>query len=81
MQGLVPLLAAYEHAVISGDGEKRIELADAICQGVSPDPELFINRIELLGAYSMVEHLFMTTAITTEGTLPIRRWDSDTFGC
>ena len=61
IRGLVPLLEAYERAVQSGDAEKRIALADAICQGVSPDPELFINRVELLGAYSMVEHLFTTT--------------------
>ncbi len=58
IQDLVPLLAAYEHAC-SGDGAKRIELAGSICQGVSPDPELFVNRIELLGAYSMIEHLFV----------------------
>ena len=43
------------------DGQKRLELADAICQGISPDPELFLNRVELLGAYSMIEHLFITT--------------------
>ena len=67
IRGLVPLLQAYEHAVQIGDAQKRLELADAICQGVSPDPELFINRIELLGAYSMVEHLFTTTPTTTEG--------------
>jgi hypothetical protein len=36
-------------------------LAGAICQGISPDPELFLNRVELLGAYSMIEHLFITT--------------------
>jgi hypothetical protein len=36
-------------------------LADAICQGISPDPELFLNRVELLGPYSMIEHLFITT--------------------
>jgi hypothetical protein len=56
---LVPLLEAYENAWQSGDGQKRLELADAICQGVSPDPELFLNRVELLGAYSMIEHLFV----------------------
>ena len=61
IRGLVPLLEAYEHAVASGDARKRLELADAICQGVSPDPELFLDRVELLGAYSMVEHLFTTT--------------------
>ncbi|HET9361568.1 MAG TPA: hypothetical protein VFO58_17570, partial [Vicinamibacterales bacterium] len=58
---LVPLLEAYEIAWQSGDGQKRVELADAICQGVSPDPELFLNRVELLGAYTMIEHLFTAT--------------------
>jgi hypothetical protein len=61
MQGLVPLLATYERAVISADSEKRIELADTICQAVSPDPELFLNRPDLLGPYSMIEHLFIAT--------------------
>lgn len=61
IHGLVPLLQAYERAVDSGDAEQRLELADAICQGVSPDPELFVNRADLLGAYSMVEYLFTTT--------------------
>ena len=61
IQELVPLLDAYEHAWHSEDGQKRLELADAICQGISPDPELFLNRVELLGAYSMIEHLFVTT--------------------
>lgn len=56
IQELVPLLDAYERA----DGQRRIALADAICQGLSPDPELFVNRVELLGAYSMIEHLFIT---------------------
>ena len=60
IHGLVPLLEAYEHALDSGNDEKRHSLADAICQGISPDPELFINGIDLLGAYSMVEHLFTT---------------------
>jgi hypothetical protein len=61
IQELVPLLEAYEHAWQSDDRQKRLALADAICQGVSPDPELFLNRVELLGAYSMIEHLFITT--------------------
>ncbi len=61
IQGLVPLLEAYEHARHSGDGQKRLELAAAICQGISPDPELFLNRLDLLGPYSMIEHLFITT--------------------
>ena len=61
IQDLVPLLEAYEHACHGNDAEQRLELADAICQGISPDPELFVNRAELLGAYSMIEHLFITT--------------------
>jgi hypothetical protein len=61
IQELVPLLEAYEHAWHGEDGRKRIELADAVCQAVSVDPELFLNRVALLGAYSMIEHLFITT--------------------
>ena len=61
IQELVPLLAAYEDAWHGDDGQKRRELADVICQGISPDPELFLNRVELLGAYSTIEHLFITT--------------------
>src|SRR6185503_20148150 len=61
IQDLVPMLEAYENAWHSEDGRERLELADAICQGISPDPELFLNRVELLGAYSMIEHLFITT--------------------
>ena len=60
IQGLVPLLEAYERAAHDGDEQKRLELAGAICQGVSADPELFLNRIDLLGAYSMIEHVFIT---------------------
>jgi len=61
IQELVPLLDAFENACQRGDSTTRIELADAICQGISPDPELFLNRVDLLGAYSMIEHLFVTT--------------------
>ena len=60
IQDLVPLLEAYEQACHTGDAAARLALADAICQGISPDPELFVNRVELLGAYSMIEHLFVT---------------------
>jgi hypothetical protein len=61
IQGLVPLLKAYERAAHSGDHPMRLEWADAICQGISADPELFVNRVDLLAAYSMIEHLFITT--------------------
>jgi len=59
MQGLVPLLQAYERAVLGGDAAQRLPLADAILQGVSPDPELFLNRLDLLAPYGMIEHLFV----------------------
>jgi hypothetical protein len=61
VQELVPLLDAYERASHAGDDRTRRALADGICQGVSPDPELFLNQIGLLGAYSMIEHLFVST--------------------
>ncbi len=61
VQDLVPLLEAYERAWHTEDSEKRLELAGAICQGISADPELFVNRVALLRAYSMLEHLFVTT--------------------
>ena len=60
IQELVPLFDAYEEACRTDDRQTRFDLADAILQGISPDPELFLNRVELLGAYSMIEHLFIT---------------------
>jgi hypothetical protein len=61
VQELVPLLDAYERACERNDRENRLALADAICQGISPDPELFLTRLDLLGAYSMIEYLFVAT--------------------
>lgn len=61
VQGLVPLLKAYENSLRDGDESRRLEMAGAICQAISPDPELFVNRVDLLAAYSMIEHLFVTT--------------------
>jgi hypothetical protein len=52
---LVPLLEAYENAVHGGDNATRLGLADAICQGMSPDPELFLNRLDLLRQYSAID--------------------------
>jgi hypothetical protein len=62
VQALVPLLEAYDRAAHDADRGSRLDLADAICQGVSPDPELFVNRLDLLGPYTMIEHLFVTSA-------------------
>jgi hypothetical protein len=59
IQHLVPVLAGYEQAVRAGDAARRA-LAGVICQGISADPELYVNRLDLLGAYSMIEHLFVT---------------------
>jgi hypothetical protein len=61
IQSLVPILEAYEFACDSGFNQKRLDLAATICQGISPDPELFLNRLDLLGPYSMIEYLFITT--------------------
>jgi hypothetical protein len=58
IQHLVPLLAAYEQAIRAADADRRRMLAGVICQGLSADPELYVNRLDLLGAYSMIEHLF-----------------------
>jgi hypothetical protein len=60
VQGLVELLRAYDRAVQSGDERMRLDMAGAICQGISVDPELFLNRVDLLSAYSMIEHVFVT---------------------
>ena len=61
VQGLVGLLKAYERALQSGDERMRLDMAGAIFQGVSSDPELFLNRVDLLSAYSMIEHVFIAT--------------------
>jgi len=61
VQGLVGLLKAYDRALQSGDERMRLDMAGAICQGVSADPELFLNRFDLLSAYSMIEHVFIAT--------------------
>ena len=61
VQGLVGLLKAYDRALRSGDERMRRDMAGAICQGISPDPELFLNRVDLLSAYSMIEHVFIAT--------------------
>jgi len=68
VQGLVGLLKAYDRAsprdderMSSGDGRMRLDVAGAIWQGISADPELFLNRVDLLSAYSMIEHVFIET--------------------
>ena len=59
VQGLVGLLKTYDCAMQSGDERMRLDMAGAICQGISADPELFLNRVDLLSAYSMIEQVFI----------------------
>ncbi len=66
VQGLVELLKAYDRALQSGDERMRLDMAGAICQGISADPELFLNRVDLLSAYSMIEHVFIATEAKQE---------------
>ena len=68
VQGLVELLKAYDRAsphgdkrMSRGDERMRLDMAGAIWQGISADPELFLNRVDLLSAYSMIEHVFIET--------------------
>ena len=60
IQGLVALLQAYDGALQGSEERVRLDLAGAICQGISADPELFLNRVDLLSAYSMIEHVFIS---------------------
>jgi hypothetical protein len=62
VQGLVGLLKSYDCALQSGDERIRLEMAGAVFQGISADPELFLNRVELLSVYSMIEHVFIAPA-------------------
>jgi hypothetical protein len=59
---LVPLLEAYEAACQGPGSDKRADLADAILQGMSADPELFLARLDLLAALTMIEDLFIVGA-------------------
>jgi hypothetical protein len=54
VRDLVPLLEAYGSA-----GNDRLDLADAIFQGISADPELFLTRLDLLLPCTMIEDLFI----------------------
>ena len=58
IRDLVPLLEAYGAACLEPDGNERLELADAILQGLSADPELLLTRLDLLGPSTMIEDLF-----------------------
>ncbi len=85
VQGLVALLKAYDRALQSGDERMRLDMAGAICQGISADPELFLNRVDLLSAYSMIEHVFIDRQRQNREAARamsfIRPWDSGMCGC
>ena len=59
VRDLVPLLEAYRTARDERDEERRLDLADAILQAVSADPELYLTRLDLLTPYVMIESLFV----------------------
>jgi hypothetical protein len=61
IQHLVPLLERYGETAAGGEAQSRHLLAEVILQGISPDPELFATRLDLLGPYSMIQHLFVST--------------------
>lgn len=56
---LVALLEAYRAACQTDDEPRRLEGADAILQGLSADPSLFVTRWDLLGPSTMVEDVFI----------------------
>jgi len=59
VRDLVPLLEAYQAAWLRGDSDVRLHLGDAIFQGLSADPELFVTRLDLLGPCTAIESLFV----------------------
>lgn len=59
VRDLVPLLHAYKRACAQADAIDRRDLADAILQGLSVDPDLFICRLDLLAPYTIIEDLFV----------------------
>ncbi len=59
VRDLVALLKAYDGACVAADTDARLEIADAILQGLSADPELLLTRLDLLGPCTMIEDLFV----------------------
>jgi hypothetical protein len=59
VRDLVPLLDAYQAADPSEHSQPRLHLADAILQGISADPELFVTRLDLLEPCTVIETLFV----------------------
>jgi len=62
VRDLVPLLSAYRAACATQEPdniEQRLDLADAILQGLSADPELLLTRLDLLAPSTTIEELFL----------------------
>ncbi len=59
VRDLVPLLDAYQAADPAAHSQARLDLADAILQGISADPELFLTRLDLLEPCTVLETLFV----------------------
>ena len=59
IRDLVPLLDTYKTACSTDERETRLTLADAILQGLSADPELFLTRLDILGPATMIEEVFI----------------------
>ena len=62
VRDLVSLLEAYRTARDERDDRERLDLADAILQALSADPELYLTRLDLLTPYVMIEDLFLEPA-------------------
>ena len=59
VRDLTPLLEAYKTARAARDADAAVDLADAILQGCSADPELCLTRLDLVGPHTMIEDLFI----------------------
>jgi len=62
VRDLVPLLEAYKATADQSDSDHRFDLADAILQGLSADPELLLIRLDILGPSTMIEDVFLDRA-------------------
>jgi hypothetical protein len=63
LRDLVALLKQYDELCAAPDqtvqSDMRLELADAILQGISSDIELFVTRLDVLAPATMIEDLFV----------------------
>jgi hypothetical protein len=74
LRDLVALLNAYA-ADRSAPQADRLDLADAILQGLSADPQLFLIRLDLLAPYTMIEHLFVTDGASSGAAYTLWGWE------